>query len=296
MKVTGVGNGSIVADEVLSTLSSAFAAAGYKLVADAKEAQVMMNVNVRATEKPSFMQTTVNGQRQITWAVNIDATYTALSDSSMIDKTTATFESDNGVVDAAAHYQIEELIAQATKNGKLQKHAEALFQAAQDREKAKKEAEEKLWLAANADDCSKGTSKTACDGVKEYLRKYKDGAHAAEARKALEEHEMSKVAANDEEAWAAANADKCANPDTSKDCKGVERYLKKHPTGAHAAEAKETVAKAQPMLDKLKAAEEADRKKAYYDECVKECKREFIRYAPAHYQILVNRCIQADCR
>jgi hypothetical protein len=226
MKVTYVGKeGGQFSDDVVSTLTSAFADAGYKLVADSNEAQVMMHVKIRATEKPSFMQTTVNGQRQITWGVNVDATYTSLADSSMIDKTTAAFESDNGAVDAAAQYQIEELIAQATKNGKLQKHAEALFKQAEEAAQAKKDAEEKLWQAANVEDCSKATTKKSCDGVKEYLRKYKDGVHAAEARKALDEHELSKVAANDEEAWAAANHEKCANPDTSKDCKGVEHYL-----------------------------------------------------------------------
>jgi len=277
---------------VTSALTSTFANAGYTLVEDEKTAQVQAKVLVGASEKPAVFQTTINGQRQVSYNVKVDASFMALGDSSLIDKTVAQFTADSGEVDAAA---IENLVAQLGERGKLRRYAQRLEENKQAEAQRVKDEEDKIWQAANADDCRKSTSESACKGVDDYLAKYPSGRYAAEGRKAIEEGKGAAEDRREEDMWAKATVAKCKQPSKVEDCQGIQQYLEKYPNGKHAEEANGTLKSVAVQLQALQKRAEAEAAAENKQECIKECKRRFIDYSPGAFNILVSRCIQTDC-
>jgi hypothetical protein len=284
--------GKAFVTEVTSSLTSVLSKAGYTLVTDDKTAQVQAKVLVGAAEKQAVFQTTINGQRQVTYNVKVDASFLALGDSSLIDQAVAEFTADAGKVDQPA---IETLVAQLGERGKLKRYAARLDQNKKDAAQALKDEEDKMWKAANVDDCRGATSEKACEGVDAYLAKYPSGAYAADGRKAIEDSKASADKRSEEDLWAKADAEKCKSPTKVEDCQGLQQYLDKYPAGSHADEAKGTLKSVAAKLDALNKKAEAEAKAADKKECINECKRRFIHYAPGAYDVLVGRCIQADC-
>ncbi len=277
---------------VESALADIMFKAGYTIVEDSKAAQAHAKVVLTAVEEKSMFTTMVNGKQQVNWKVTANVSMLGLKDASTIDKSSTQFTGSAGEVDQAA---IANAIHELSSRNKLAAYEKKLDEAEAEAEQAVKDKEEKLWVAANADDCINATSVRACDGVKTYLRSYKDGVHAAEARKALEDYEAASKAQDDDSAWAKARADKCQKPSEVADCEGVQLYLNKRPDGAHADEAKKVLADVEETLKKLAKKEEAAAAKNKKTACVKACRREYERYTPGAYAILVNRCIRNEC-
>lgn len=270
---------------VQSSLTTAFATAGWNLVEKQDQAAVRARVMVSAVEKPSMMTMVVNGQRQVTYDVKVDGLFNDLADSKLIDQGSISFVSENGVVDDTS---VSNLVAIVTNRGKLVAHSQAVAAAA-DAE------EDKLWEAANVQDCKQATSDEACAGVEAYLAKYEAGRYAADARKALEENKLTAAAQADDRDWAKAKPEACSKPKAFDDCVGVQQYLEAHPTGAHAGDAKGILEKVAPQLEALEKKAEQDAARRNQEDCIKACKRRYIKYAPGAYNILVGRCIQLDC-
>lgn len=281
----GSGDAEPFVANVKTQLTSTLSGAGYKLVesADAKP-DILAKVTVNATQEQSFFQVQVNGKVQASYKVQIAASFVSAAESAVIDQANSDFSGKDGAVEQRA---IDKLLVHIGKSGKLTAWAHAA--------RAKVEgAEEDLWKAANADGCKAGKTATACDGVKAYLDKYPSGKHAAAARQAMQDGEVATKAAQEEDLWKAAAVDQCKKPTKSYDCKGVEDYLAKYPTGGHAAEAKDAMKASEKTREGLKKAEDAKKKAASREDCVKECRRAYETYAA--FEILVNRCVQTECQ
>ncbi len=269
---------------VKTALTNAFTAAGYKLVAseDAKP-DMVAKVTVNATEEQSVFQVQVNGKVQSSFKVQLAASFVASADAAVIDQATSEFSGKDGAVEQKA---IDKIIVHLGTTGKLNTYAsnaKAKVQAAED----------DLWKAANVDGCKKPQSAKACDGVKAYIEKYPAGKYTAEARQAMTDSEAEMAKMKEEEAWKAAAADQCKKPTKSYDCKGVEEYLSKFPTGAHAADAKAAMKASESAREALKRKEDATKKQANKEDCIKDCRRSYETYAA--FEILVARCVQTEC-
>jgi hypothetical protein len=280
----GTGEAEQFVPNVKSQLVTSLSGAGYKLVesADGKP-DIVARVTVNATQEQSFFQVQVNGKVQASFKVAISASFVSAGASSVIDQATSEFSGKDGVVEQSA---IDKIVVHLGKTGKLTSWAHS--------EKAKIEAaEDDLWKAGNVEGCKKPTTATACDGVKAYLEKYPTGKHAAEARAAMQEGETAAAAGKEEDVWKAAMVDQCKKPTKSYDCKGVEDYVAKYPTGAHVAEGKEAMKASEKAREGLKKAEDAKKKAASRDDCIKECRRSYETYRS--FEVLVARCVQTEC-
>jgi hypothetical protein len=269
---------------VTSALTTSLTSAGYKLVASEEgKPDVFANVKVTATEEKSVFQVQVNGQVQTSYKVSLSASFVSAGESSVIDQASSEFSAKDGNVDQKA---IDKILVHLGTTGKLNAYAAS--------SKAKVQAaEDDLWKAANVEGCKKPASAKACDGVKDYIAKYPSGKYTAEARQAIQDSEAEMARVKEEDAWKAAVVDQCKKPTKSYDCKAVEEYLKAYPTGAHAAEAKDAMKGSEKTREALKKKEEAEKKKASRDECIKDCRRSYETYAA--FEILVARCVQTEC-
>lgn len=270
---------------VKTQLTSAMSGAGYKLVESAEaKPDILAKVTVNATQEQSFFQVQVNGQVQASYSVKLAASFVSAAEAAVIDQATSDFSGKDGAVEQKA---IDKLLVHLSKSGKLTAWAHAA--------RSKVEgAEADLWKAANVDGCKAGKTATACDGVKAYLEKYPSGKHAADGRQAMQDGEVAMKAAQEEDMWKAAAVDQCKKPTKSYDCKGVEDYLAKYPTGGHAAEAKDAMKASEKAREGLKKVEDAKKKAASREDCIKECRRAYETYAA--FEILVNRCVQTECQ
>ena len=270
---------------VKTQLTTTLSGAGYRLVESAEaKPEILAKVTVNATQEQSFFQVQVNGQVQASFKVQIAASFVSAAQASVIDQATSEFTGKDGMVEQKA---VDKILFHVGKSGKLT--AWALAQ----RAKIAGE-EEDLWKAANADGCKAGKTATACEGVKAYLDKYPSGKHAADGRQAMQDGEVAMKAAQEEDTWKAAAVDQCKKPTKSYDCKGVEDYLAKYPTGGHAAEAKDAMKASEKAREGLKKVEDAKKKAASREDCVKDCRRAYETYAA--FEILVNRCVQTECQ
>lgn len=276
---------------VTNALTTSMTSTGYKLVTS-KEANpdVVANVTVNATAEKSLFAVQVNGQTKVSYAVKVAASFVAASDAAVIDQATTEFSGEDGAVDQNA---IDRILVHLGKTKKLHGHAAGLKAKAADAQAKVAQAEEDLWKAANVDGCKKPTTKTACDGVNAYVKEYPKGKYTADARAAIQEGETALTAMKEEDAWKAAVVDQCKKPTKSYDCVDVEGYLKAYPTGKYAADAKAAMKSSEKAREGLKKQEDAKKKAANREECIKECRRAYETYA--YFEILSNRCIQTDC-
>jgi hypothetical protein len=272
------------ADSVRSNMVSTLSSAGYKLV-ESKDANpdVFARVLISAVEEKSLFQTQVNGKVQKSYSITLDASLLAAADAGVIDQAQSTFSGEDGAVDKTA---VDRLVYTLNKSPKLTKWVE-------DGKARVEKTEEDLWTAANVEGCKTAKSQDACKGVHEYIAKYPTGKHVAEGRQAIEDGKSAAAAGEEEKAWAAAVVDQCKKPTKSYDCKDVDRYLAKYPTGTHAAEAKDAIKSSEKAREALKKKEDAAQKRENRADCIKSCKSEYERYYA--YEVLVNRCIQNEC-
>ncbi len=92
---------------------------------------------------------------------------------------------------------------------------------------------------------------------------------AATATVANVEQPPPQVDRRDDADWFAIDTVKCKIPARVEACDSVRRYLQRHPSGAHAQEANEILAAAQPALEKLQKDDVAWQKANHY-----ECQRQ----------------------
>ncbi len=282
LEVKAGANADHLVDRVRTVLTAIFAEAGYKLVQEAGQARVVANVTVEATEKKKMFQTFVNGKRQITYDVHIDATFSSNTKArEMLDKTSADFVTDSEKVDEVA---IEAVVAQLNGHGKLEAYAKRLV-----------DEEEKAWKDADVDGCRESVDDKACEGVKTYMSNYPEGKYLAEGKKTVAAGEKKLAERQDDDAWKNADSATCKEAKTLDSCDGVQAYLKAYKKGRHTDDAKTVLAEADPKLAVLKKKKKAADDKQAYKDCVRECRAEYIRYAPRAYQIIVQRCIKTEC-
>jgi hypothetical protein len=94
------------------------------------------------------------------------------------------------------------------------------------------------WFAIDTVKCKIPARVEACDGVRRYLQRRPDGAHAQEANQLLAAAQPAlEKLQKDEVAWQKANRNECAARHTSDACVAVEAYEIQFPTGIHAEEA-----------------------------------------------------------
>ncbi len=284
LHVDGDGDGRPFAGKVKAELTSAMTSAGYKLIAGDKKADVKGDVKVTAAEQPSMFAVMVNGKKKVTYKVTVAASFVGIADGAVVDTATVDFESSDGTIPPGA---LKPLLGQLSQSGKLVAYQEGA--------KAKVAgAEDDLWKAGNVDGCKAATKKDQCDGVRAYIAKYPAGSHTADARAALKDADASIAKNAEEEAWKAAALDVCQKPTKSYDCKAVEEYVGKYPGGSHAKEGRDALKSSEKAREALKKKEDTAKKKASAAECEKECRRFYERHV--YFEILVNRCIQTECK
>lgn len=281
---------------VKAALTTSLTSAGYNLV-DNEEGKpdVVAKVTVNATQKQSMFQVQVNGRVQVSYAVKLNASFVSAGEAAVIDQAASEFTGKDGAVDQPA---VDKILVHLSDTGKLVTYAktakEKAFQAEAEKKAAEEKAEEDLWKAANVDGCRKPTAQNPCEGVKAYVAKYPAGKYTAEGRQAIQDGQAEAARMAEEDMWKAAAVDQCKKPTKSYDCKAVEDYLAKYPTGGHAADAKATMKSSEKAREDLKKKEEAVKKKASHDECIKDCRRAYER--AFYFEVLVNRCIQTECQ
>lgn len=278
---------------VTTALTSALSTAGYRLIEKGGKADVEAKVKVNATPEQSLFAVQVNGKTQVTYKVTLSASFVSVTDASVVDQATSEFKSGDGTVDVKA---IDALLSKLQATGKLVAYTGTLKKKAQEAEAKVAQAEDDLWKAGDVEGCRNPLTPKACDGVKAYMEKYPAGKHTADGRKAIQEGEVKLARVVEEDAWKIGSVDQCLKPTKSYDCKGVEDYLKKYPAGAHADEGKKALKTSEKPLEALRKKEETSKKKASYDDCVKECRREYSHVYPGAFAILVDRCVQTECK
>lgn len=237
----------------LEALRTGLVGAGYQVVT-AREAahELTLVVRITAVEEKSMFTIEVNGTRAVKERVHLAASVGA--GSRIIDELAVDFVVSNaqvkvddviGVVDGlstsakvSAFGRELRATAAARESAKQAKDAQATRQAEDEAKKKERVAEEADWNQARATGCRQPTSLTGCDAVRTYLAKYPTGAHAEEARTALEASTplMEKLQ-KDENAWKTAGVESCRVEHTRGACAGVEIYVAKFVGGAHFDEA-----------------------------------------------------------
>ncbi len=111
--------------------------------------------------------------------------------------------------------------------------------------------DEEAWKLARSERCNAPTRASDCTGVREYLKDFPKGKHAAEAKYMLDALEGRIAGVPDETLWTKSDVAECKLADDIESCDDVGDYLKKLPMGKHAAEARALLDGAKPKLDKL---------------------------------------------
>jgi len=298
---------------------------GYQVVADSAAAHdLVVSVRTHNQQNQSFFKVVVNGRERVSFTTHVNVQLAL--DGVTLASSHAEFPSDE-TIDSG---QLEKLVAAITEKYMLAKVAREAHQrkvaaaGAAERKKRDEEArkqqekenarmmalkeDESAWAQVVVAECTSARDAHSCDKVKAYLAKFPTGNHAAEARAAAETGTAALVKVQDERDWNEANVGDCRKPKVSIGCDGVKKYLDTHPTGAHAAEARDAASAAQVQLEKLAKAEERaaereakkaeeEEKKAAREACLDACKDACVNWRAGHGVRMpcYNRCVQRDC-
>jgi hypothetical protein len=124
--------------------------------------------------------------------------------------------------------------------------------------------EDAAWKRLYLSSCRLPSTSGSCDAVKKHLEVYPEGTHASEAEALLAASRPKLAALADDEAWAAAGGDDCADPKAADlnhleaACKKVEGYLNDRMGGAHSEDARKSLKVGTMTIKKL----QADQKRA----------------------------------
>jgi hypothetical protein len=196
--------------------------------------------------------------------------------------------------------------------------ARAKQQAESKAQQQRRQEDDAAWNQVVSSECCTPTQITGCDSVKLYLAQFPNGQHVMEAKEALETGVPVIARITDERDWGASRAESCKSPRVSSDCDGISSYLQAQPAGAHVADARELLTRAEPRLIALRKAEEKqaketeakaereseralqaqeriDKRKAR-EQCKKECiGGPCFNLRPGTFEVCVDRCVQANC-
>lgn len=131
---------------------------------------------------------------------------------------------------------------------------------------ARREAE--AWGALPIASCKKPKESTSCDPVRDFLKRYPNGAHTAEAQDLLDEVEPALQDLYSRETWAALEGEKCrerifeSSADGHAACIPIRAFLKLFPNAFHSNEAQAILKEAEKKMAKLQRDEEAARQRA----------------------------------
>ncbi len=138
------------------------------------------------------------------------------------------------------------------------------------------------WQLAESNACRTSLDVSACDAQAAYLRRFPDGAHAAEARQWVDDAGGRRRVAADEAAWASLEPRACRTPAKNdpavieEACAPIEQYLAEYPDGLHAEAARDALRPAKAILARL---EEAEARRAYVAAASTVSPGAFIPYA-----------------
>jgi hypothetical protein len=180
-------------------------------------------------------------------------------------------------------------------------------------------AEQSAWQAANADACAQATTLTACNDLETWLKTHPNSPHTQEAAQTLDAARPKIIAIADGTLWNSANASACKAPSKSTDCDGINVYIGRFPSGAHADEARairDTSAKkidalrkkeeVQARLDEQREAQQekadqqkeaARQKQEQLEDCKRNCKENMCAayVLSDRFGLCMSRCVQNMC-
>lgn len=171
------------------------------------------------------------------------------------------------------------------------------------------------WDTLPIASCKNPKESTSCDPVREFLKKYPDGAHTAEAKALLEEMEPTLQDLYSRETWAGLSIAQCRDRafETSTDgevaCIPVREFLNAYPDGAHSEEAGAILKEAEKRIARLRREEEEARKKAdaaaraeearraaeARKQCIGTCKMGCSTWQVANEESCRTGCIARNC-
>lgn len=221
-----------VTQRACTALEGAMIHAGYRMAQATDAHDLVLRPQITFGREPSFLHKTINDREQ--YDIRVRVVLSILQKEQMIDQGTAEFVTDHDEPIAEAH--LVPLVNGIGRSERIRRTAEQIVQA---RNAKPDDGDEKAWIAAKVEACRQPIKLDACDKVRLYIADHADGAHVDDAKKALEAAQPAlEKLQKDENDWQRADADECKSKRTPAACTGVELYLKFHPTGAHAKEAR----------------------------------------------------------
>jgi hypothetical protein len=227
-------------DPIGSALEGGLSRSGFQVATDE---QVPHDVTLRVAASkqvvPSFFHVQVNGREQV--KVRAHVMVSVLAGSQMVDQVSADMEMNEG--DPPPEDAIGRLVVLFAKSPRLAEWARGR-QAVVTDTKSAAASDDSDWYKLNVTACKVPPRLDACDGVRAFLVKWPDGAHAGDARAALDQAQpaLEKLQKDDND-WKAVRPDECKRTKTRDACEGVEVYLTKYPAGLHTDEAKRLLGK-----------------------------------------------------
>jgi hypothetical protein len=241
-------------DTFCPALAAGLARSGILVTADpGQQADATIRCRATTSQDDGFFRVTVNGQTRVRFTVRIEVR--ATGNDTLVDSFVAEYKGyrggapDEDVVSKAvlgfAYSPRIAAFARAVRRAHASEAAPVATATTAEpvatnappppRADTRDDAD---WYAVDTVKCKIPARVEACDGVRRYLHRHPDGAHAQEAnavlaaaRPALEKLQK------DEVAWRKANHSLCSRRRTSDACVGVEAYEIQFPTGLHAEEA-----------------------------------------------------------
>lgn len=98
--------------------------------------------------------------------------------------------------------------------------------------------DEKAWRESKWSTCEKAQTPQDCEGVREYQRKFPQGAHSSGSLVVLRKGERSMLESATNQAWTSANPEACAAAQKDDACDSLRSFLEGYPNSSHDAEAR----------------------------------------------------------
>lgn len=168
--------------------------------------------------------------------------------------------------------------------------------------------DEQAWAAVDRESCGDPTTSRSCESVRQYLRDFPQGQHAAEANRIIDKAKPKLDELYDNETWAGSRSEDCNRaPKLDEEskiqsaCSGVKFYLSSVRHGEHRADAQKLVDAAEKRIQQLKdkAQKEADAEaKAERDKELKQCRAQCKMVCASwkfDFQKCYSGCVEARC-
>ena len=322
------------AAKLAERLVVALSRAGYEVVASEGSNPVLtVDIAVNLRESQSLLQVSVNGKVKQNYIA--EATIRVHGGSQVLSGERIEYDVSDGPSDenmrslllairspgVQAHLQRRrqqesDLLREQQKKVQEQQAAQAREQ--REAREQQQRVDDAAWNQIVVAECAAPVQLTGCDGVKQYLAQFPNGAHAVYAKKALESGVPAIAKLTDERDWSSSRAESCKAPKTSSDCDGILAYTNAQPGGVHIVEARQVLAQSEATITALRKTEEqrakANEEKARQDAdkaeqaqlqaerrlAREQCKKDCIggtcfNLRPGVFEICLDRCVKANC-